>query len=182
VAPHNVAILHHIAVHSVCSTAEKSQNEPPDNTIVGGSVAIHAMMICQTTRFCTPAPDPAIVPAIPEEMISVVLTGKPEDPAVPISRAPTNSADAPRAGDRWRLPIRSPMVVAMLFRPSFEPCAKLTPEQVRITRSHRKFTLSCCVGPCRVRACPVGRCPVGPRRVAPATLRFVPTVKLTERS
>jgi hypothetical protein len=115
VAPHNVAILHHIAVHSVCSTAEKSQNKLPDNTIVGGSVATHAMMICQTTRFCTP-------------------------------------------------------------------------EQVRITRSHRKFTLSCGVGPCRVRPCPVGRYPVGPRRiapgfrVAPATRRFVPTVKLTERS
>jgi hypothetical protein len=49
----------------------------------------------QTACFRTPAPDAAIVPATPDEMMCVVLTGSPENPAVPINTAPTNSAEAP---------------------------------------------------------------------------------------
>ena len=43
----------------------------------------------------------------------VVLTGSPVKPAVPISNADTNSAEAPCAGVKCTLPSRSPRVFTM---------------------------------------------------------------------
>jgi hypothetical protein len=41
-------------------STDNSQNNLPDSTIVAGGVTTQAMMICQTTPRCTPAPDPKV--------------------------------------------------------------------------------------------------------------------------
>jgi hypothetical protein len=54
-----------------------AQNRKPDSAAAAGSVNTHAIAISRTVYICKPLLFAAIVPAIPEDNIGVVLTGKP---------------------------------------------------------------------------------------------------------
>jgi hypothetical protein len=66
--------------------------------MVTGKVNIHAIAIRTNMPRLIPEREPIIVPATPEVMMCVVLTGNPVKPAVAIRPAPTSSADAPCPG------------------------------------------------------------------------------------
>src|SRR5208283_5078740 len=68
-------------------------------------------------------PDPlaTIVPAMPEERMCVVLTGRPSTSAASMVANATSSADAPCAYVRCALPIFSPTVTTMRFQPIIVP-------------------------------------------------------------
>ncbi len=59
---------------------------------------------------CTPCPPAIMVPATPDVMMCVVLTGNPVRPAVPMRADPISSALAPWPGVMCALPKRSPRV------------------------------------------------------------------------
>ena len=63
--------------------------------MVTGKVISQAIAIREIMPYLSPAPEATMVPAMPEVTMCVVLTGKPVNPAVPISNADTNSAEAP---------------------------------------------------------------------------------------
>src|ERR1700761_7393188 len=98
--------------------------------MVAGSVRTQAAAIRHTVGMCTPAPDPTIVPAIPEVTTCVVETGPPVNAAMPITVAEPNPADAPGAGGSRCLPSRSPSVLTMRLYPTIVPNPRQIAERI----------------------------------------------------
>jgi hypothetical protein len=80
---------------------------PPASKVVAGSLATTPPLSATPPLRCTLAPDPAIVPATPEVMICVVLTGSRRTRGS-VQRRPDQLRRGARADDRGRLPIGSP--------------------------------------------------------------------------